>query len=158
MPKSGPIVIVEDDIDDQEIMEGALRELGISNEIVFLNNGDEGLNYLKGNFKKQPFLILSDINMPGMNGVELKRQIDSDPELRRKSIPFIFFVSRSDSLMPSLFNISGANVTNNIRRSLSFPATISSICSLLSESRKCPAFRICFMPDSKIYKTFFKDA
>ena len=40
---------------------------------------------------KQPFIILCDINLPQLNGLEFKKQLDADAELRHKAIPFIFF-------------------------------------------------------------------
>lgn len=89
MAKQGPIVIVEDDLDDQEIMSYVLDELQISNQIIFFNACEEALNYLRTT-SVQPFIIVSDINLPLMNGFEFKQKIDDDPELRKKSIPFIF--------------------------------------------------------------------
>lgn len=50
------------------------------------------LQFLRTTHEK-PFLILCDINMPVMNGLELRRKIDEDDFLRRKSIPFVFFTT-----------------------------------------------------------------
>lgn len=85
----GPIVIVEDDKDDQEIYAEAIRVLGIPNEIRFLNNGKDALEYLSST-EEQPFVILSDINMPVLSGLELKKRIQEDPYLTSKGIPFVF--------------------------------------------------------------------
>jgi len=90
MAKSGPIIIVEDDHDDQEIIQEIIRETGVKNEIIFFDRSEAAFRYLKTT-PKQPFIILSDVNLPRQNGVEFKRQIDEDPLLRAKSIPFIFF-------------------------------------------------------------------
>jgi len=90
MAKSGPIVIVEDDLDDQNILDEAIRESGTKNEIIFFSTGPSAFEFLKQT-KSQPFLILSDINLPVQTGIEFKKRIDEDPELRQKSIPFIFF-------------------------------------------------------------------
>jgi CheY-like chemotaxis protein len=95
MAKSGPIIIVEDDLDDQNILEEAIRETGTTNEIIFFANGPEALDFLKKT-KSQPFVILSDINLPIQTGIEFKKKIDSDPQLRQKSIPFIFFSTSVD--------------------------------------------------------------
>ncbi|WP_125721277.1 response regulator [Flavobacterium ustbae] len=90
MSKSGPIVLLEDDQDDKEFMEKIFSELGIENERVYLKNSQEALDYLNST-SKSLFLILCDVNLAGMNGLELKREIDSIPYLRLKSIPFVFY-------------------------------------------------------------------
>ena len=90
MPQQGPIIIIEDDKDDQDMIQEVLSEIGMHNELVFLDNADKAFRFLKATVE-QPFIILSDVNLPGTNGVEFKRQIDEDPLLREKSIPFVFF-------------------------------------------------------------------
>src|SRR3954447_12198428 len=89
MAKSGPIVIVEDDIDDVEIITDVFKELDTPNKLTFFSNGPDAFHYLKTT-TEQPFIILCDINLPMVNGLNFKKQIDSDPQLRQKSIPFIF--------------------------------------------------------------------
>jgi CheY-like chemotaxis protein len=93
--KSGPIIVVEDDIDDKEVLEGILNDLKITNKLVWFNKSDDAFRYLKTT-SEQPFIIISDVNLPVENGVEFKRRIDNDPQLRQKSIPFIFY-STSDN-------------------------------------------------------------
>jgi len=85
----GPIVIVEDDLDDQEIYGEAIKAIGITNEARFFKNGQEALKYLYTTFE-QPFIILSDINMPVMTGLEFKEKIQNNDFLRKKGIPFVF--------------------------------------------------------------------
>lgn len=51
---------------------------------------------LPKNTPENPFLILCDINLPAINGCEFKEQIDQDEQLKRKSIPFVFFSTASD--------------------------------------------------------------
>jgi CheY-like chemotaxis protein len=92
MLNKGPIVIVEDDEDDRIFLEEVIRDLGVPNPIIWLPNGVAAFEYLKTH-TEQPFLIISDINMPLLNGIELKRQIDHDIELRQKSIPFVFLTT-----------------------------------------------------------------
>jgi CheY-like chemotaxis protein len=85
----GPIVIVEDDKDDQEIYAEAIRDIGISNEIHFFDGGSKVLEYLNTT-QEQPLIILCDINMPGMTGLQLKKYIQEDPYLAAKGVPFVF--------------------------------------------------------------------
>lgn len=92
MAKTGPILILEDDQDDREIYETIMDSLGVKNEIRFFEGGDDLLRYLQVTLE-QPFIILSDINLPRMSGLELRRQIQADEFLRRKSIPFVFLTT-----------------------------------------------------------------
>ncbi len=85
----GPIVIIEDDKDDQEIYAEAIRSLALVNEIRFFNSPVEFLPYINET-DEQPFIILSDINMPQMTGLELKKLMCDDPYLSSKGIPFVF--------------------------------------------------------------------
>lgn len=88
--RSGPIVIIEDDEADVEIVCQALDELEVKNRRILLQNGADALDYLR-TAHEQPFIILCDINLPKLSGIELRAAIDEDEKLRRKSIPFIFF-------------------------------------------------------------------
>lgn len=97
MSKRGPIIMVEDDVDDRKIFSEAMEEMGIKNEIIFFAEGENVLSYLLNNLVAQPFIILCDVNLPKMNGLELKEKIDTNPALRRKSIPFVFFSTSADT-------------------------------------------------------------
>lgn len=90
MLKSQPIVLVEDDHDDKELFESILRELKIENKIVWFREARAAYQYLSTTLESV-FIIFSDINIPGKNGLEFKREIDANPVLRKKSIPFIFY-------------------------------------------------------------------
>lgn len=84
-----PIVIVEDDADDQYFIRTIFEKLGVTAELRFFEDGLSALTYLETATSKT-FLILCDINMPVMNGLELRRKIQENIELRKKSIPFVF--------------------------------------------------------------------
>ena len=82
-------IIIEDDVDDKEIFREIIKELGYLDEIKWFVTTDKAIDYLKNN-DEDIFLICCDINLPGKNGLQLKMEMDSDPQLRKKSIPFIF--------------------------------------------------------------------
>ena len=94
MSGSGPIIIVEDDLDDQDSLREILQMLNLKNEVKFFKEGSVVIDYLRTTEEK-PFLILTDVNLPGMNGIQLREEILKEEYLRKKSIPFIF-LSTSD--------------------------------------------------------------
>ena len=89
---SDPIIIVDDDTDDHYIFKEIADRLKLENEVKFFRNGKEVLTYLETT-KDKPFIIFCDLNMPHMDGLELRRTINNEEHLRRKSIPFIFFTT-----------------------------------------------------------------
>ena len=98
MPHNAPILIIDDDVDDVDILKYTFSDLGFYNEIVWLQDVEEVINYLKRADVK-PFLIFCDVNMPKVNGIILKKKLDDDPVLRKKSIPFIFYSTSIDPMI-----------------------------------------------------------
>jgi CheY-like chemotaxis protein len=86
---AGPVIILEQDPDDQQMIKDALEHLQVKNKIIIFDNGESALNYLYSGAEK-PFLIISGINLPRYNGFELRSKIQSDQKLLSKSIPFLF--------------------------------------------------------------------
>lgn len=85
--KSTPVTVVylEDDADDVKIFHHALSLLGLKTTLVHLEDGYQGLQYLlhckkEGNM---PALVITDVNMPRMNGVELIEKMKKDEVLRK---------------------------------------------------------------------------
>jgi len=95
MNSNGPVVIIEDDQDDKEILEGVFEKLGYSNQILFFSNGQLALEYLNITHE-MPFLILSDINMPRLDGFALRQKIKTDAALELKCIPYLFFTTAAN--------------------------------------------------------------
>lgn len=93
--KNGPVIIIEDDKDDKEMLQEVFEKLNYENEIIFFPNGIEALKYLSGP-NKLPFLILSDINMPKLSGIQLREKLRTDDALNTKCIPYLFFSTASD--------------------------------------------------------------
>lgn len=100
MPKSGPIIIIEDDADDQELMKEIFLELQVSNFLHFFNSCKCALDYLLTTIE-HPFLIISDINVPIMSGLDFLNAINQNNYLKNKSIPFIFLSTSSDNAVIS---------------------------------------------------------
>ena len=84
------ILMADDDPDDQLLTKDAFEECKLANDLRFVNDGEELMDYLcrKGDFKNpedspRPGLILLDLNMPRKDGREALGEIKSDPDLRR---------------------------------------------------------------------------
>ena len=95
MNKGGPIIIIEDDIDDQEVLIEVFKDLNYKNELIFFDEGQKALDYLIET-KIEPFIIFSDINMPKLNGMELREKVHENEDLRIKSIPYLFFSTSAE--------------------------------------------------------------
>ena len=93
--KNGPIILIEDDIDDQEFIIDAIQTLEVQNEIKTFDNAQKALEFLKI-ATEQPFIIISDVNLPIMNGLQLKQEIQKNEFLKVKTIPFVFLTTSAD--------------------------------------------------------------
>ena len=95
------ILLVEDDPNDIELTIGALSEHNLANEIVIARDGVEALDYLyrRGDFASRsdgnPIVILLDLKMPKLDGLQVLRQLKSDEELR--FIPIVILTSSRES-------------------------------------------------------------
>jgi CheY-like chemotaxis protein len=90
MNKDGPVVIIEDDLDDQDLLKEVFIALKYKNEIIFFADGEAALDFLNKT-EVVPFLILSDINLPKVDGFELRNKIHTNEKLHLKCIPYLFF-------------------------------------------------------------------
>lgn len=95
MNKRGPIIIIEDDIDDQDILKDIFKELQYDNKVIFFGDSVKALEFLTDT-DIEPFLVLSDINMPKLNGMELREKVHNNEDLRLKSIPYLFFSTSAE--------------------------------------------------------------
>jgi len=91
------ILLVEDDLRDMELTLTALEEKKLANEVLVVHDGEEALNYLfcRGSFRMRapgnPVVILLDLKLPKVDGLEVLRQIKSDENL--KMIPVVMLTS-----------------------------------------------------------------
>lgn len=97
MYKAGSILLVEDDPKDVELTIAALESYNVANEIVIAHDGEEALDYLyrRGDFANvpngNPIVVLLDLKLPKINGLEVLRQIRADERL--KMIPVVILTS-----------------------------------------------------------------
>ncbi len=95
MRSKKPILLVEDDEVDVLTVRRALRDLEVENELVVAGNGEEALDTLQHNNHIQPCIILLDLNMPRMNGLEFLRVARREGSV--KGIPVVVLTtSRQD--------------------------------------------------------------
>lgn len=78
-----PLLLIEDDRVDVMTVKRALKEINVTNPVVHLENGEEALAYLRNPDNEKPCIILLDLNMPIMNGLEFLKIVKSDNDLRR---------------------------------------------------------------------------
>lgn len=94
MNKSGPIVLIEDDVDDKEILQEIFSKLKYENEIVFFDDAFVAFDYLQS-APATPFLIISDINLPKITGIELREKIRSSGNTKLQCVPILFFTNEA---------------------------------------------------------------
>jgi CheY-like chemotaxis protein len=91
------ILLAEDNLNDVELTLSALEDLNIANKVVVVHDGVEALEYLRreGKYKERseenPGVVLLDIKMPRMDGIEVLNAIRQDPSLRK--IPVVMLTS-----------------------------------------------------------------
>jgi len=83
MRNSRPIMLVDDDDVDSIIVQRALKELKVSNELIRKVDGEDALTYLKDESNPKPCVILLDLNMPKINGFEFLKIAKADEKLKR---------------------------------------------------------------------------
>ena len=77
------ILLVEDDQVDALTIKRALKEINVTNPLTIVNNGEEALEYLRNENNPTPGIILLDLNMPKMNGIEFLNIAKMDDKLKR---------------------------------------------------------------------------
>ncbi|MCF2488044.1 response regulator [Dyadobacter sp. CY347] len=95
MNKNGEIIIIEDDADDQHLLENVFTTLDYPHKRIYFDSGEDALEYLHKSASR-PFLIISDINLPKLNGLELRKKLHTDEALSLRCIPYLFFATQID--------------------------------------------------------------
>jgi CheY-like chemotaxis protein len=94
MQKPKPILLVEDDSVDAMTVKRAMRDLQVNHSVIHSVNGEEAMKYLTSPDMEKPFVILLDLNMPKMNGIEFLKVMKAYPEL--KTIPVIVLTTSKE--------------------------------------------------------------
>ncbi|WP_130472199.1 response regulator [Candidatus Magnetaquicoccus inordinatus] len=90
------ILLVEDDRVDAMTVKRALKAIHVNNPLVVMGNGEEGLAWLHDGGNDLPCIILLDLNMPRMNGIEFLDAIKKEDRLR--TIPVVILTTSKDEL------------------------------------------------------------
>jgi CheY-like chemotaxis protein len=89
-----PILLVEDDVVDAKTVQRAFKDLRVTNRLDVVGNGEEALAFLRDANNEHPSLILLDLNMPKMNGIEFLRIAKQDDAL--KMIPVVVLTTSTE--------------------------------------------------------------
>jgi CheY-like chemotaxis protein len=103
-----PILIVEDDDVDVMTIRRAFKEIDVANPVVRHENGELAIDYLHDECSPKPGIILLDLNMPVMSGIEFLKAIKHDEDLRR--IPVIVLTTsteQEDKINSFNFSVAG---------------------------------------------------
>jgi CheY-like chemotaxis protein len=94
MKNAKPILLVEDDQVDAMTVKRALKDLNVTNRLDISNNGEEALDFLRNDRNQKPGIILLDLNMPRMNGIEFLKIAKKDELLKR--IPVVVLTTSKE--------------------------------------------------------------
>jgi CheY-like chemotaxis protein len=98
MKLTGPIIVIDDDKDDHEIIIEVCEQMNLRKYLKCFREGEEALEYLK-NSQEYPCIILCDVNMPKITGFELRKIINANNTLRERTVPFIFYTTSADLML-----------------------------------------------------------
>lgn len=94
MKKNLEIMLVEDDTVDVMTVKRALKDINVANHLIVSSDGEEALTYLRDERNKRPEIILLDLNMPRMNGIEFLKAAKKNRVL--KNIPVVVLTTSGD--------------------------------------------------------------
>lgn len=127
------IVIADDDADDRQMTEEALREARLANDLHFVEDGVELIAFLTrtGDYESEkdaprPGIVLLDLNMPRMDGREALEVIKADPELRR--IPVV--VLTTSKAEEDIYRSYDLGVSGYITKPVTFDALVKAMTDL----------------------------
>ena len=134
MQSSKPILLVEDDSVDVMTVKRAFKELDVTNPLVSTGDGEKALAYLQDRTTTKPCVILLDLNMPRMGGIEFLKIAKSDESLR--TIPIVVFTtSNTEQDITQSFDLGAAGYMVKSMDYSKFIETIKTIDSYWSLSK-----------------------
>lgn len=130
------ILLVEDDEVDVMNVKRAFKKNNVTNPLFICNNGLEALEFLRG--KKEPIselpkIVLLDLNMPKMGGIEFLREIRKDEKLKNISV-FVMTTSNEDKDKVDAYNL---NVAGYILKPLSMERFVEAVSTLNNYWKLC---------------------
>lgn len=130
----GPIILIEDNVHDLDLISEAFKELGIKNPILTFQTTQPALEYLLIT-TDQPFVIMCDILMPEKNGMDFRLSINTNDYLRQKSIPFLFFTGIvSEEIIKQCYDL---GVQGFFEKPTDFETLKSQLSSIIDYWSKC---------------------
>jgi CheY-like chemotaxis protein len=89
-----PVFIVNEDEDDHFLINEVWKELELTNPLKFFTNGEDLIKEMKSE-STVPLVIISDVNLPKMDGFKLRQKLKNDSSTNGKSIPFVFWSAQA---------------------------------------------------------------
>jgi two-component system response regulator len=138
--KSNMIMVVEDNRDDEELTMRALKKAALNSKIVVTRDGSEAIDFLFGlgqysgrNLDDMPGVILLDLKLPKLNGIDVLKRMRADP--RTRLVPVVMLTSSSEDEDILRCYESGAN--SYVRKPVEFSAFITAVSQLGSYWMGC---------------------
>lgn len=133
MNSGGELLLVEDNSSDAEMTMRALRKNNIANKVVHVKDGAEAIDYIfaQGNFsdrkiEQAPRVVLLDLKMPKVNGIQVLEKVKSDPRTRR--IPVVMLTSSKED--PDIKECYRLGANSYVVKPVKFEAFVEAVSSL----------------------------
>ena len=119
--ESATILIVEDEEAHAQLTQRAIRKAGNANRIDIVTDGEQALDYLMncGNYSDQtrfpcPGLVLLDLKLPGIDGIEVLKHIKEHPELRKIPVIMLTTSEREEDMAKAYFHYANSYLTKPV--------------------------------------------
>ncbi|HET7770833.1 MAG TPA: response regulator [Chloroflexota bacterium] len=117
------ILLVEDNPDDEELTRIAFEESNLANQLVVARDGVEALEYLLDSQRPLPQMVLLDLKLPKLNGLEVLRRLRADE--RTRFLPVVILTSSDEER--DLFDSYGLGANSYVRKPVDFAQFVESV-------------------------------